>query len=250
MALIKTEKEIELMRKSAKILAEIKQILWDSIKPGVSTKDLDKIAEKEIIKRGGKPSFKGYHGFTGTICTSINEELIHGIPSDDRIIQEGDLVSVDAGCTYEGWHSDSAFTKAVGEVSKQDKKLIEVAKGAFYAGVDAIKPGAYISDISKAIDEFISTNGLHTPVEFCGHGIGRELHQDPNVENWYNGRKGMKLQDGMVICIEPMITQSSASVRILEDGWTVVANNGKRTAHYEHTVAIIDGKPEILTEGI
>ncbi|QCZ36848.1 type I methionyl aminopeptidase [Mycoplasma nasistruthionis] len=245
---VKTQQQIDKITKSCQILAEVKQIVWDFVRPGVSLKDIDQLAFEEIMKHGAKPAFKGLYGFPATACISVNEQLIHGIPSN-YIVQDGDLVSVDLGCIYEGYYSDSAFTKPVGNVSPTDLKLIEVAKGAFNAGLKAIKKGARIGDISYAIGQYIKKNNLFTPSEFSGHGIGASLHEDPYVPNNGHKNSGPLLLDGMVICIEPMITQSKG-IRILKDGWTVVSTDNKKTAHYEHTVLIKDGKGIVLTKGI
>ncbi|QNM93443.1 type I methionyl aminopeptidase [Mycoplasma sp. Pen4] len=248
MITIKNQNEIEKITKSCQILAEVKQVVWDFVSPGVSLKEIDQLAFNEIIKRGAKPAFKGLYGFPATACISVNEQLIHGIPSD-YIVKDGDLVKVDLGCIWEGYNSDSAFTKPVGNVSATDLKLIEVAKGSFKAGLNAIKKGARVGDISYAIGQYIKKHNLYTPSEFCGHGIGRALHEDPNVPN--DGRKdtGPLLKDGMVICIEPMITQSPG-VRTLRDGWTVISADKKNTAHYEHTILIKNNKGIVLTKGI
>ncbi|MBD5423025.1 MAG: type I methionyl aminopeptidase [Mycoplasma sp.] len=247
MIYIKSEKEIQLITKSCKILAGVKEILKKAVRPGVSLKDLDSIAYNEIIKAGAKPSFLNYHGFKGTICASVNEELIHGIPSD-RILKDGDLLSIDVGAIYEGYHSDSAFTISVGNSTKENDRLIQVAEKAFYKGLNAIKPNATTGDISFAIGQYIAKEGYFTPSEFCGHGIGKSLHEDPNVFNEGKKGTGPKLQDGMVICIEPMILQDSKKIRILKDGWTVVAQSNKKSSHYEQTVLIKNGKGIVLTE--
>lgn len=245
---ILNEKEIEKITKSCKILAEVKQIVWDFIRPGVSLKDIDQLAFKEIIKRGAKPAFLGLYGFPATACISVNEELIHGIPSN-YIVRDGDLVSVDLGCIWEGFNSDSAFTKPIGNVSAQDQKIINVAKEAFNVGLKAIKKGARVGDISYAIGQYIKKNNLYATTDFTGHGIGRELHQDPNVPNDGKPGTGPLLKDGMVICIEPMISQCK-ELKMLSDGWTVISANKTNTAHYEHTVLIKDGKGIVLTKGI
>lgn len=250
MIFYKTKEEIQLMREAGILLAEVKQVVYDAIKPGISTLELDEIAYNEIIKRGAIPSFKGYHGFPGSLCISVNEELIHGIPSKDKILKEGDIVKVDSGLIWKGFHSDSAFTKGVGNITNEDKKLIQVAKDAFYIGVEQIKPGATIGDIEHAIGNYVKKQGYYVPDGFTGHGIGKNLHEDPIVHNRGTAGKGPKIKDGLVICIEPMILQGSKEITILEDKWTVISNTGKNTAHYEHTIAIIDGKPEILTGGI
>ncbi|VEU70963.1 type I methionyl aminopeptidase [Mycoplasmopsis glycophila] len=234
--------------RSCEILAEVKQIVFDFVRPGVSLKEIDQLAFKEIVKRGAKPAFLGLYGFPATACISVNEQLIHGIPSD-YIVREGDLVSVDLGCIYEGYNSDSAFTKGVGKISAEDQQLIDVAKGAFLAGLKAIKKGARVGDISHAIGQYIKKHNLYTPSEFCGHGIGLQLHQWPDVHN--DGQKGTGplLKDGMVICIEPMITRTPG-IKVLKDGWTITSRDGSNTAHYEHTVLIKDNKGVVLTKGI
>lgn len=246
---IKTKSQIELIKKSCEILAEVKQILFDEIKEGITTLELDKIAFNEIKKRGAKPAFLGYHGFPGTACISINEEAIHGIPSN-RTIKNGDIVKIDMGVIYKGYYSDSAFTKGVGNISSRDQKMIEVAKGSFYAGLDAIKPGARVGDISFAINKYATEHGFEVCEEYSGHGIGKKLHEDPLVPN--NGLKGVGplLSDGMVICIEPIILQDTKKIKTGSDNWTIIAENGKNTAHYEHTILIENGRGVILTEGI
>ncbi|QZE12080.1 type I methionyl aminopeptidase [Mycoplasma sp. Ms02] len=246
--LIKTKQEIEKITKSCQILAEVKQVVYDFVRPGVSLKEIDQLAFNEIKKRGAKPAFLGLYGFPATACISVNDELIHGIPSD-YIVQDGDLISVDLGCVYQGYNSDSAFTKGVGNVSEDDLKLIDVAKVAFEKGVAAIKPGARVGDISNAIGSYIKSQKMFTPDDFCGHGIGAKLHEDPNVPN--DGKKGTGplLKDGMVICIEPMITKVP-KIKYLSDGWTIASSDGSKTAHYEHTVLIKNGKGVVLTKGI
>lgn len=249
MITIKSDREIQKITKSCKILAEVKQIVYDHVRPGVSLKELDSIAFKEINRRGAKPNFKGLYGFPATICASVNEELIHGIPSN-YVIKDGDIVSIDMGCIYEGYHSDSAFTKGVGNITKEDQKIINVAKEAFQAGLKAIKPGARVGDVSYAIGQVIKRNNLYTPSEYCGHGIGTSLHEDPMVPNDGKPGTGALLRDNMVICIEPMILQGSDQIFVLDDEWTVVSANGKNTSHYEHTILIKDGKGVVLTKGI
>lgn len=247
---IKTAAEISLMRQAGKYLAEVKQIVYDAIKPGISTQKLQDLAEQAIKERNCKSNFKNYNGFPAVLCASVNEEMIHGIPSSHKILQEGDIIKIDIGLIYRGWHSDSAFTKPVGQVSKQNQKLIQVAKDAFYAGIDAIKPGARLGDVSAAIGALVKNRGYFVPYEFTGHGIGQKLHEDPPIPNYGERRTGPLLKDGMVLAIEPMILQNSAKIAILNDNWTVVSKDGSNTSHYEHTIAIIDGKVEILTGGI
>ncbi|MCT4469851.1 type I methionyl aminopeptidase [Mycoplasma sp. HS2188] len=246
---IKNQKQIEDIIKSCQILAEVKQVVYDHIRPGVSLKELDTIAFNETVKRGAKPAFLGLYGFPATACISVNEELIHGIPSD-YVLKNGDIVSFDMGCNYNGMNSDSAFTKGVGDISPVNKKLIRVAKEAFEAGVAAIKPGARVGDISYAVGQVIKKNKFYTPSEYCGHGIGFDVHEDPDVYNDGKRGQGPLLVDGMVICIEPMVMQKNAQIKVKRDQWTVVSASGLTNAHYEHTVLIKDGKGVILTKGI
>ncbi|MGL5590932.1 MAG: type I methionyl aminopeptidase [Metamycoplasmataceae bacterium] len=246
MIYIKSEKEIELIKKSCSILKKVKKTIYDAIKPGVSLLELDKIAFDEIIKYGAKPAFLNYQGFKGTICASVNEELIHGIPSK-RVLLEGDLVSIDVGAIYEGYFSDSAFTKAVGKASEEDLFLIRVAEEAFNVGLNAIKPGAKTGDIAFAIGSYLKSQKVYTPVEFSGHGIGKALHEEPYVNNDGEKGTGILLKDNMVICIEPMILQKSRKIKILKDRWTVIAVNKMKSSHYEQTVLIKNGKGIVLT---
>ncbi|MDD1374445.1 type I methionyl aminopeptidase [Metamycoplasma hyosynoviae] len=243
---IKTLEEIEKIKKACSILAEVKKIVYDFISPGVSLKEIDSVAFKEIIKRQGKSAFLGQYGFPNTCCISVNEELIHGIPSD-YVVKNGDIVKIDMGVIWDGYYSDSAFTKGVGDISEQDKKLIQVAKDAFYAGFNAIKVGKRIGDISFAIGSYIKSQGFYTPEEYTGHGIGKELHEDPIVDNDGVPGTGPIIRNGMVICIEPMILQKSKNVVVKKDRWTVVDPYGLNTSHYEQTVLIYDNKAYILT---
>lgn len=246
MILIKYPFQIEKIKKACAILAEVKTILYDFISPGVSLKDIDSVAFKEIRKRGGKPAFLGQYGFPGTCCISVNNELIHGIPSD-YIVKDGDIVKVDTGVIWDGYYSDSAFTKGVGNITKKDEELIKVAKDAFYAGFNAIKVGKKIGDISAAIGNLIRKRGYYTPDEFCGHGIGKSLHEDPNIFNDGTPGTGETIKNGMVICIEPMILQKSKDVLIKEDGWTVYDPLNLNTAHYEQTILIDNDQAYILS---
>ncbi|RMA78595.1 methionyl aminopeptidase [Metamycoplasma subdolum] len=246
MILFKTDEEISKIKKACSILAEVKTILYDFIRPGVSLKEIDSVAFKEINKRGAKPAFLGQYGFPATCCISVNEELIHGIPSD-YIVKDGDIVKIDCGAIYEGYYSDSAFTKGVGNISEEDKALIACAKDAFYAGFNAIKVGKRIGDISFAIGKLIKERGFFTPDEFTGHGIGKSLHEDPYVYNDGEKNTGPLIRNNMVICIEPMILQKTKQIKIKDDGWTVISASGKNTAHYEQTVLIKDNKAYILS---
>lgn len=244
---IKTKEEINKITKACAILAEVKEILYDFVRPGISLKELDSIAFKEIKKRGGEPAFLGYQGFPATICASLNEELIHGIP-DKRILKNGDILSVDIGVIYQGYYSDSAFTKGIGEISSKDQDLIQVAKDAFYAGLAAIKPGSKTGDIGYAIGQVIQSRGYFTPKHFTGHGIGKNLHEEPSIFNFGQPGQGVLLEDGMVICIEPMILQKTSQVWVKKDGWTIVSKSKLNASHYEQTVLIKNGQGIILTQ--
>ena len=245
---IKTENEIKKIRKAAQILIKVKKEVFKSIKPGISLLELDSIAENEILKHNAKPSFKGYKGFPNVSCISVNDTLIHGIPNNYKL-KEGDLVKVDLGCAWKGYHSDSAFIKGVGKISRESQKLLNIAKEAFNKGVNAIKPGARVGDISQAIGDYVGSMGMFVPKEFTGHGIGKKLHEEPSIPNFGKKGAGPLLKDGMVICIEPMIMQKSSKVKIMKDNWTIKAEDGKNSAHYEHTILIKNGYPEILTGG-
>ncbi|AZG68750.1 type I methionyl aminopeptidase [Mycoplasma struthionis] len=246
MIIIKNDLEIQKIKKACAILAEVKTIIYNFIRPGVSLKEIDSVAFKEIKKRGGEPAFLGQYGFTGTCCISVNEELIHGIPSDYKV-KDGDIVKIDTGVKYQGFYSDSAFTKGVGNIKESDKKLIQVAKDAFYAGFNAIKVGKRIGDISEAIGTLIKKRGYFTPDDYCGHGIGRSLHEDPYVYNDGIANTGPIIRNGMVICIEPMILQKSKLVLVKDDNWTVYDPLGYNTSHYEQTVLIENDQAYILS---
>nr|WP_318024399.1 type I methionyl aminopeptidase [Mycoplasmopsis agassizii] len=252
-SMIKTTQEIKILSEAAQLLADVKQIVYDAVRPGVSIKDLDTIAFIEIKKRGATPNFLNYFGFPASICASLNEELIHGIP-DDRILKEGDLISIDMGLLYQNYHVDSAFTKSVGqEHNSENEFLIKVAKDAFEAGLQAIKKDATFADIGRAIHQVIKANNCFTPENYSGHGIGKQLHERPNVANFddlHNPDRNLKIANNMVICIEPMILQGSKQTFTKKDGWTVVAKSGLKASHYEHTILIKDYKPIILTKGI
>ncbi|SHH45262.1 type I methionyl aminopeptidase [Tepidibacter thalassicus] len=247
MIIIKSSKEIDFMREAGKIVAEAHEVIRNHIKPGITTKDLDEIAEKVIRKYKAEPSFKGYHGYPGSICASINEEVVHGIPSSSRVLEEGDIISIDIGAFYRGYHGDAAKTHAVGKISSEDKKLIEITKQSFYEGIKFARVGYRLSDISHAIQTFVEKNGFSVVRDFVGHGIGSEMHEDPQIPNYGPPGKGPRLQEGMVLAIEPMVNAGSYHVKILSDGWTSVTIDGKKSAHYEHTIAITGDEPLILT---
>lgn len=244
---IKSPREIELMRESCKILAKVHDELGKAIKPGMSTLDVDKLGEKLIRDAGCIPNFLNYNGFPASICVSVNEEVVHGIPSKNRILKEGDIVSLDAGLIYKGYHSDAARTYAVGKVSKECEDLMRITKESFFEGIKYAKAGNHLYDISNAIDAYISQFGYGIVRELVGHGIGTHLHEDPQIPNFAQPRKGPKLVAGMTLAIEPMINMGRADVEWLDDDWTVVAEDGLPSAHYENTILITDGEPEILT---
>ncbi|MGN0306486.1 MAG: type I methionyl aminopeptidase [Lachnospiraceae bacterium] len=244
---IKSEREIELMRQAGKILARVHDELGAAIRPGISTLEIDRLGEKLIREFDCIPNFLNYHGYPASICVSVNEEVVHGIPRKDRILQEGDIVSLDAGLIYKGYHSDAARTHLVGEVSPQIRKLVEETKNSFYAGIKMARPGNYLFDISNAIDAYISQFGYGIVRDLTGHGIGSSLHEDPQIPNFAQRRKGIKLQPGMTLAIEPMINLGRADVEWLDDNWTVVAEDGLPSAHYENTILITEGEAEILT---
>ncbi|MBQ9989902.1 MAG: type I methionyl aminopeptidase [Lachnospiraceae bacterium] len=244
---IKSEREIELMRQAGKLLAKVHDELGKMIRPGISTLEIDQMGEKLIRSFDCIPNFLNYHGYPASVCVSVNEEVVHGIPKKDRILQEGDIVSLDAGLIYKGYHSDAARTHLVGEVSPEIKKLVEETKNSFYAGIKMARAGNFLFDISNAIDAYISQFGYGIVRDLTGHGIGTSLHEDPAIPNFAQKRKGIRLQPGMTLAIEPMINLGRADVEWLDDDWTVVAEDGLPSAHYENTILITDGEPEILT---
>ena len=244
---IKSAREIELMRESCKLLADVFQNLEHAIKPGMSTKDIDVMGEKMIRAHGCIPNFLNYNGYPASICVSVNEEVVHGIPRADHILQEGDIVSLDAGLIYKGYHSDMARTFGVGEISKEAQDLIDRTKQSFFEGVKMAREGNHLYDISRAIDLYISQFGYGIVTDLVGHGIGTKLHEDPQIPNFAQRRRGPKLQSGMTLAVEPMINMGRSDVEWLDDDWTVVSEDGSLSAHYENTILITDGDPEILT---
>lgn len=244
---IKSQKEIELMREAGRLLAITHEELAKFIKPGISTYDIDKKGEEIIRSFGCIPSFLNYNGFPASICVSINDEVVHGIPRKDVIVQEGDIVSLDAGLIYQGYHSDAARTVAVGEISNEAKQLMEVTKQSFFEGIKFAKEGYHLHDISNAISAYCEKFGYGVVRDLVGHGIGRNLHEDPQIPNFAQKRRGIKLQAGMTLAIEPMVNAGTYEVAWLDDDWTVVTDDGSLSAHYENTVLITKGEPEILT---
>lgn len=244
---IKSQREIELMRHAGKLLGQTLEQLEKSIKPGMSTWELDKIGEEIIRGYGCIPSFLNYNGFPASICISVNDEVVHGIPKKDFIIEEGDIVSLDAGLIYEGYHADAARTVGVGEISENAKKLIEVTKQSFFEGIKNARVGKHLYDISKAIGSYAEGCGYGVVRDLVGHGIGSNLHEEPEIPNFKKLGRGIKLQAGMTLAIEPMINEGTREVVWLDDDWTVCTYDGKLSAHYENTVLVTDGEPEILT---
>ena len=244
---IKSEREIELMRESCRLLAIVHKEMEENIRPGMSTMDIDIMGDTLIRKLGCIPNFKNYNGYPASICVSVNDEVVHGIPNKNRILQEGDIVSLDAGLIYKGYHSDAARTHAVGQISPEARKLIDVTRESFFAGIKMAKAGNHLYDISNAIDAFIKPHGYGIVRDLVGHGIGTSLHEDPQIPNFAQRRKGLKLQPGMTLAIEPMINMGRADVEWLDDDWTVVTEDGSWSAHYENTILITEGEPEILT---
>ena len=243
---IKTEEHIEKMRVAGQILARLDEILRAEIKPGVSTKHLDAIAEEYIRSQGAVPSFKGYSGFPASICASINEEVVHGIPSH-RTLRDGDIISIDMGSYINGYHGDCARTYGVGEISEKDKKLIEITRQSFFEGIKYARAGCHLHEIGAAVQKYVEANGFGVVRDYVGHGIGRNMHEDPAIPNYRQIGRGPKLLKGMVLAVEPMVTTGSYDVRVLDDGWTAVTADGLNAAHYENTLVITDGEPEILT---
>ncbi|QIB68447.1 type I methionyl aminopeptidase [Aminipila butyrica] len=247
MIIIKSEQEINIMRESGKVTGYILRELENFIKPGLSTMDVNNFVEETILKNHMIPSFKGYYDYPASACVSVNEEVVHGIPSKKRILKEGDIVSVDVGSTYKGYVSDAARTYAVGQISEEAAKLIRVTRESFFEGLKFCKVGYRLSDISHAIQSKAEGEGFSVIRDFVGHGVGRKMHEEPQIPNYGKPGRGPRLASGMVFAIEPMINQGTYEVETLLDNWTVVTLDGKLSAHYENTVVITDGEPELLT---
>jgi len=247
MIICKTQRELGIMREAGRIVALTHQELKKHIKPGITTKELDAIAENFIRSHDAIPSFKGYNGFRGSICASVNEELVHGIPGD-RVLNEGDIISIDIGAKYNGYHGDSAWTYAVGEISDGAKRLLEVTEESLYKGLNEAKPGDRLSNISHAIQTYVEEHNFSVVREYVGHGVGQELHEDPQIPHYGPPNKGPRLKPGMVLAIEPMVNAGTRYVKTLADDWTVVTVDGKMCAHFEHTIAITETGYEILTK--
>ncbi len=247
MIVLKTAREIALMEEACKISAGALKAAGEAVQPGVTTEEIDRIAETYIRSHGAEPNFKGYNGYPATACISINNEVIHGIPSKKRIIQEGDIVSIDLGAKYEGYHGDNAATFAAGEISEEAKQLLEVTEQSLYRGIAAALAGNRIGDISNAVQSFVEANGYSVVRDYVGHGIGTSLHEAPEVPNYGRAKHGIRLVPGMTLAIEPMVNAGAFGVDVLSDGWTVLTKDGSLSAHFEHTVVITADGAKILT---
>lgn len=247
MVVLKTGRELKIMREACRISAGALKIAGSAVEPGVTTAEIDRLAEKYIRSQGGIPNFKNYEGYPATACISINNEVIHGIPSEKRKIVEGDIVSIDLGAMFDGYHGDNAATFACGDVSEQAKRLMEVTHDALYKGIGAAKVGGRIGDIGYAVQSYVEANGFSVVRQFVGHGVGTHLHEAPEVPNFGNQGHGIRLMPGMTIAIEPMVNVGKPEVKIMPDGWTTLTKDGSLSAHFEHTIAITPDGPQIMT---
>jgi methionyl aminopeptidase len=244
---IKTKEEIEIMAKAGRILAQIMKELAARVRPGITTKELDKTAEGLVLKYGAKPSFKNYQNFPATVCVCVNEELVHCVPSS-RVLKEGDILSLDMGVAYKGYHSDMAVTLPVGEISQEAQRLIRTTKKALKRGIKKVRPGVTFGDIGNTIQRYVEGQGYGVVRDLCGHGIGRDLHEDPDVPNYGQRGRGPKISEGMVFCIEPMVTVGDYNIKKAQDGYGYATKDGSLSAHFEHTIAVTSKGPRILTE--
>ena len=244
---IKTPQEIEKMRRSGAILRQVHQAVEQTVKPGATTMDMERVAEAKIRELGAKPAFKGYNDYPACLCTSVNNEVIHGIPSAKRVLQEGDIVSVDCGVILDGYYSDAAVTYPVGRISAQTRKLLDVTEASLEQAIQEVQVGSTLGDVGAAVQEMCEAEGFGVVRDFVGHGIGKSMHEDPQVPNYGKRGKGTKLKAGMVLAIEPMINAGGAEVKVLKDGWTAVTVDGSMSAHFEHTVAVTKDGPLVLT---
>jgi methionyl aminopeptidase len=244
---IKSPNEIATMRQAGRIVAQTLDALKQIVKPGVTTYELDQLAQTIITQNGAKPTFKGYRGFPASICASINCEVVHGIPNRARVLNAGDIISIDVGATLKGLVGDAAVTLPVGRVSERAQRLLEATAGALSVAIAQCRAGNHLEDISGAIQDYAETRGYSVVREYVGHGVGRQMHEDPQIPNYRQGKRGPQLKPGMTLALEPMINEGVAETRVLRDKWTVVTKDGKLSAHFEHTVVITDGEPDILT---
>ena len=247
MIVCRSAAELEQMREAGRLVGEVLTELAAAVAPGVSTADLDALADKRIRQAGATPAFLGYHGYPATICASVNDEVIHGIPSGRRVLNEGDVISIDVGASLNGYYGDSAVTLPVGKISEAAATLLRVTDESLYKAIEAVKPGGRISDIGHAVQQHVEGYGFSVVREFVGHGIGQKMHEEPQVPNYGQPGHGPRLAEGMVLAIEPMVNAGSPAVKVLADGWTAVTRDGSLSAHFEHTVAVTAGEPWILT---
>ncbi len=247
MIVCRSTSELEQMREAGRLVGEVLTELAAAVAPGVSTADLDDLAEKRIRQAGATPAFKGYHGYPATICASINDEVIHGIPSGRRVLNEGDIISIDVGASLDGYFGDSAVTLPVGQISESAAALLRVTEESLYKAIETAKPGKRISDIGHAVQKHVEAYGFSVVREFVGHGIGQRMHEEPQIPNYGEPGHGPRLAEGMVLAIEPMVNAGTAAVKVLADGWTAVTRDNSLSAHFEHTVAVTAGDPWILT---
>lgn len=247
--ILKSPREIQIMREAGRIVARVHEAFRESIRPGISTLDLDQMAQEIISKHGAVSSFLGYRGYPAHICTSINEELVHGIPNSSRVLQDGDIISIDVGVVHRGFIGDSGWTYAVGSVSDEAKKLMEVTEGSLFAGIEKAVAGNRVRDISAAVQEYVESQGLHIVREYTGHGVGRSMHEAPQVLNYVSGDPdgSIVIEPGLVIALEPMVQVGTWQTRTLKDKWTVISRDHSLSAHFEHTIAVTNKGPEILT---
>jgi len=247
MIVCRSAAELEKMREAGRLVGEVLTELAALVAPGVTTADLDAAAERRILRAGGAPAFKGYHGYPATICASVNEEVIHGIPSGRRVLNEGDVISIDVGAVLDGYFGDSAITLPVGQVSEAAATLLRVTEESLFKAIETVKPGGRVSDIGHAVQQHVEAYGFSVVREFVGHGIGQQMHEEPQIPNYGDPGRGPRLAEGMVLAIEPMVNAGKPAVKVLADGWTAVTRDGSLSAHFEHTVAVTANGPWILT---
>ena len=247
MIVCRSAAELEKMRAAGKLVGQVLTALSERVEPGVTTADLDAVAEGLILDAGAVPAFKGYHGYPATICASVNDEVIHGIPSGKRVLKAGDVISIDVGASLAGYYGDSAITLPVGQVSEEAARLLRVTDESLYKAIEVVKPGGRVSDIGHAVQKHVEAHGFSVVREFVGHGIGQQMHEDPQIPNYGEPGRGQRLSEGMVLAIEPMVNAGKPAVRVLSDGWTAVTRDHSLSAHFEHTVAVTADGPWILT---
>jgi methionyl aminopeptidase len=245
---LKSSQEIDKMRRAGRVVREVLELVRSQVKPGATTYDLEKAAEARVNELGVKAAFKGYHGFPCMLCTSVNSEVVHGIPSPKRVLKEGDIVSVDFGVVVDGYYGDAAITVPVGKIDEKAERLLKTTEASLHAAIAAVRPGATLGDVGAAVQGVVEGGGFSVVRDFVGHGIGSQMHEDPQVPNFGQAGRGMKLKPGMVLAIEPMVNAGAPDVRVLDDGWTAVAKDGSMSAHFEHTVAVTASGAQILTE--